>query len=118
MPALSCSGLSATTSWAVEQFGLAMMFFLRKPATASALTSGTTSGTSGSMRQHEELSMTTAPSRAMRGDHSLDTAEPADIRQMSVSEKSQCSSALTLSVLSPYEHSTPRLRREATAVTS
>jgi hypothetical protein len=26
--ALSCSGLSATTSCAVEQFGLAMMFFL------------------------------------------------------------------------------------------
>jgi hypothetical protein len=46
--ALSCSGLSATTSCAVEQFGLAMMPRLRKPATASALTSGTISGTSES----------------------------------------------------------------------
>jgi hypothetical protein len=46
--AKSCSGLSATTSCAVEQFGLAMMFFLVKPRTASAFTSGTTSGTSAS----------------------------------------------------------------------
>src|SRR5947209_2735750 len=34
---------------------------------ASALTSGTTSGTSGSMRQALELSMTTAPARAAIG---------------------------------------------------
>src|SRR5674476_1495259 len=84
--ALSCSGLSATTSWAVEQFGLAMMFFLVKPATASAFTSGTINGTSGSMRQAEELSITTAPAAAIFGDHSFDTAPPADIRQMSTSE--------------------------------
>ena len=65
-----------------------MMPFLRKPATASALTSGTISGTSASLRQHEELSITTAPVAAILGDHSFDTAEPADIRQMSMSEKS------------------------------
>ena len=88
MVALSCSGFSATTSCAVEQFGLAMMFFLVKPATASALTSGTISGTSGSMRQADELSITTAPAAAIFGDHSFDTAPPADIRQMSTSEKS------------------------------
>src|SRR5262245_39384368 len=53
----------------VEQFGLATMPFgmCRK---ASALTSGTTSGTSGSMRQALELSMTTAPARAASGDDS------------------------------------------------
>src|SRR5882672_7061034 len=67
MVALSCSGFSATTSCAVEQFGLAMMFFFVKPATASAFTSGTTSGTSGSMRQAEELSTTTAPALAAIG---------------------------------------------------
>ena len=86
--AASCSGFSATTSCAVEQFGLAMMFFLVKPATASAFTSGTISGTSGSMRQAEELSITTAPAAPIFGDHSFDTAPPADIRQMSTSEKS------------------------------
>ena len=52
------------------------------------MTSGTTSGTSGSMRQVEELSMTTQPCAPIFGDHSFDTAPPADIRQMSVVEKS------------------------------
>ena len=65
-----------------------MMFFLAKPSSACALTSGTTSGTSGSIRQVEELSMTTAPAAAIFGDQSLDTAPPADIRQMSVPVKS------------------------------
>jgi hypothetical protein len=40
------------------------------------------------MRQAEELSITTAPAAAIFGDHSFDTAPPADIRQMSTSEKS------------------------------
>src|SRR3979411_1855849 len=71
MTALSCSGFSATTSCAVEQFGLAMMFFLTKPETASALTSGTISGTSGSIRHADELSITTAPAAALFGAHSL-----------------------------------------------
>ncbi len=50
----------------VEQLGLATMpFGMRRRV--SALTSGTTSGTSGSMRQALELSMTTAPARAAMG---------------------------------------------------
>ena len=56
---------------------------------ASAFTSGTISGTSGSMRQADELSITTAPCAPIFGDHSFDTAPPADIRQMSTSEKSK-----------------------------
>jgi hypothetical protein len=62
--------------------------------------------------------MTTAPAAAIFGDHSFDTAEPADIRQMSTSEKSWCSSVFTLSTLSPKLTSVPRLRREASATTS
>src|SRR5947209_7080047 len=66
MPARSCSGLRATTIWMVEQFGLATIpFGMRR--SASAFTSGTTSGTSGSMRQALELSMTTAPALAAIG---------------------------------------------------
>ncbi len=65
-----------------------MMFFLRKPSIAAAFTSGTISGTSGSMRQADELSITTAPCAPIFGDHSFDTSPPADIRQMSTSEKS------------------------------
>src|SRR5438105_14697780 len=50
----------------VEQLGLATMPFgiVRN---ASALTSGTTRGTSGSMRQALELSITMAPARAAMG---------------------------------------------------
>src|SRR5207245_3672367 len=55
-----------TTSWMVEQLGLATMP-LGIERSASALTSGTTSGTSGSMRQALELSMTMAPARAAMG---------------------------------------------------
>lgn len=44
----------------VVQFGLAMMP-LGRSAIACGLTSETTSGTSGSRRQAEELSMTTGP---------------------------------------------------------
>src|SRR5277367_2691321 len=66
MRAKSWSGFKATTIWIVEQLGLATMplGILRR---ASALTSGTTSGTAGSMRQALELSMTMAPSRAAMG---------------------------------------------------
>ena len=60
-PASSCSGLSTTVSGIVEQFGTATMPWCSKAR--SALTSGTTSGTSGSMRQPDDLSRTTAPPR-------------------------------------------------------
>src|ERR1019366_10626606 len=66
MRARSCSGFNATTIWIVEQFGLATMpfgIFL----SASGFTSGTTSGTSGSMRHALELSITIAPAFAAIG---------------------------------------------------
>ena len=65
-----------------------MMYLPTKPLAASALTSGTTSGTSGSIRQADELSITTQPLAPILGENSFDTAPPADMRQMSVSEKS------------------------------
>jgi len=60
-----------------------------------------------------DLPWTTEVLRRLHG-----TAPPADIRKISTSEKSKWSSAFTLSVLSPNEHSTPWLRRDATATTS
>src|SRR3954468_23881744 len=50
----------------VEQFGLAMIP-LGMRSSALKFTSGTTSGTSGSMRQAEELSITMAPAFAAIG---------------------------------------------------
>ena len=49
------------------------------------------------------------------GDHSLDTEEPADIRQKSTFEKSNCSRSWHFSVLSPNDTSTPIDLREAMA---
>ena len=67
MPAASCSGLSATSIWMVEQLGLAMMRRLVKSAIASGFTSGTTNGMSSSYRNSEVLSMTTQPAAAAFG---------------------------------------------------
>src|SRR5688572_18122423 len=62
--------------------------------------------------------MTTQPCAPILGDHSLEILPPADMRQISVSEKSKVSSALTLSVLSPKDTSVPCDRRDASATTS
>ena len=76
MRAASCSGLSTTTIWIVEQFGLAMIPLCA--AIACALTSGTTSGTAGSMRKAFVLSMQTAPARAATGQNCSETLPPAE----------------------------------------
>ena len=78
--------MSATTIWMVEQFGFAMMPFGRLAA-AAMLTSGTTSGTWGSMRQALELSITTAPAFAAMGPYSLETDAPAEKSAMSTPAK-------------------------------
>jgi hypothetical protein len=75
--AASCRGFSAVTSWIVEQLGLAMMFFFLASLTASGFTSGTISGTSGSMRKADELSITMGPALPIFSDHSLETSPPA-----------------------------------------
>ena len=118
MVAASCNGLSATTSCMVEQFGLAMMYFFEKPLAASAFTSGTTRGTSGSIRQADELSMTRQPTAPILGDHSFEMSPPADIRAMSTSRKSKWSSALHFRVRSPNETSRPIDFVDASATTS
>jgi len=61
----------------VVQFGLAMMP-LRALAISAPLTSATISGTSGSIRQAEELSMTVAPAAANLGARSREVAPPAE----------------------------------------
>ena len=81
-PASTWSGLSTGIAAIVVQFGLAMMP-LRASAIASGLTSDTTSGTSGSMRNAEELSMTVTPAAAKRGASSRDEVAPAEKRAMS-----------------------------------
>src|SRR5262249_24775178 len=76
MRAASWSGFSATTIWIVEQLGFAMIPFGRDFA-AAMFTSGTTRGTSGSIRHALELSITTAPHFAAIGAYSRDALAPA-----------------------------------------
>ena len=61
----------------VVQFGLAMMP-LGRSLMACGLTSLTTSGTSSSLRQAEELSTITAPAAANTGAYSREAVAPAE----------------------------------------
>ena len=107
------------TIWMVEQLGLAMMLRSRKPASASRLTSGTTSGTSSSMRNCEVLSITTQPASAARGAWILETAAPGENRPRSKPSKSKSSSGRTVRISSsPKLTSLPAEARDASATTS
>ena len=74
-PAARCRGARATARIAAEQFGLAISFGCCRKT--SPFTSGTTRGTSGSMRKAEELSITTAPACKAAGANSRDRVAPA-----------------------------------------
>ncbi len=84
-PASSCSGRSTGIAAIVVQFGLAMMP-LGRSVIAEGLTSETTSGTWGSRRQAEELSITTGPASATFSASALDVAPPAEKSTMSSPE--------------------------------
>src|SRR6266542_750599 len=96
----------------VEQLGLATIPFgmLRR---ASALTSGTTSGTSGSMRQALELSTTMAPARAARGENSRLTNAGVLDRTTSTPAKASARSGSMGYVLPWNSMDLPALRSEA-----
>ena len=67
------------------------MFFFFASLIASGFTSGTISGTSGSRRKAEELSITIGPALPIFSDQARDTSPPADISTMSTWEKSNLS---------------------------
>src|SRR5918993_1341698 len=81
-PASSCRGLSTGIAAMVVQFGLAMMP-LGGFTASSPLTSATMSGTSGSMRNADELSITIAPVAANLAANSREDEAPAENRAMS-----------------------------------
>src|SRR5271166_3534619 len=96
----------------VEQLGLATIprGILRS---ASALTSGTTSGTSGSMRQALELSMTMAPARAAIGLQSRLTDAGVEDRTMSMPANASGRIGSTRYLLPLNSIDLPALRSEA-----
>ncbi len=87
----------ATTIWIVVQLGLAM---IRRGAffASAAFTSGTTRGTSSSMRNALELSIITVPWRVIVSANSRDVPAPADTRAKSTPRKSSlCCNSFTVS---------------------
>ena len=96
----------------VVQLGFAMIPF-RAWRTAPGFTSLTTSGTSGSIRQAEELSTTTAPAAANRGASSFEVAPPAENSAMSRPDGSAVSASSTVISRSPHAIVVPAERAEA-----
>ena len=82
---------------------------------ASGFTSGTISGTSGSIRQAEELSITIGPAAPIFGDHSRREVPPALISTRSTRRKSNCSMSSHLTTPAFQPTSTPMDLREAMA---
>jgi hypothetical protein len=79
----------------VVQFGFATMPF-GIDRSASGLTSETTSGTSGSLRHADELSITIAPAAAATGASAREVDPPAEKNTMSSPEKSAVAASSTM----------------------
>src|SRR5512141_827586 len=91
----SCRGLSGMIEMIVVQFGFATIPRRLYWPIASGLISGTTSGMSGSIRNAEELSTTTAPEAHAAGANSLLRDAPAENRAMSIPLKASFESSST-----------------------
>jgi hypothetical protein len=76
------NGSNAISMMIVEQFGLAIIPLCE--AIASGLISGMTNGTSGFMRNADELSMTTVPACTAQGANCLLRLLPAEKKAMSM----------------------------------
>jgi hypothetical protein len=113
-PASSWSGLSTQTSGIVQQFGTAMM-----PSCSSArsgFTSGTTSGTLGSMRHADDLSSTTELPRTACGTSSRLAAAPTAKKNTSTPAFASASGVASSTM--PPSSSLPAERAEAKKRTS
>jgi hypothetical protein len=104
-------GHNGSSAMIAAQFGLAMIPLWR--AISSGLISGTTSGTAGSMRNAEELSMTTAPFRAAIGAYSRAVLLPAENSAKSTPSKLSALSASTVRSRPQHGSTLPADRGEA-----
>ncbi len=111
-PAATCSGFSTGIAPMVVQFGLATMP-LGRWSSVCGFTSATTSGTSGSIRHADELSMTVTPAAANRGASAREPVAPAENSAMS-SPVGSATSASSTAISSPFHGSVrPTERAEA-----
>jgi hypothetical protein len=113
-PNASCSAFSGSMIAIVVQFGLATMPRAAR-SSSSGLTSETTSGTSSSIRNAEELSTTTAPAAANFGPHAFEIDPPAEKIAMS---KPPTVSSASPTTTRPLPRSRPAERSLANGTTS
>jgi hypothetical protein len=104
--------LSTGIAAIVVQFGLAMMPFVAS-SRACGFTSLTISGTSGSIRQALELSMTSTPAAAKRGACTFDIVAPAEKMATSRPDGSAVSASSTTTSVPRNGRVVPALRAEA-----
>jgi hypothetical protein len=88
------------------------------PSIAEGLTSETTSGIDGSLRQAEELSMTITPASANFGASAFEVAPPAEKIAMSRPDGSAVAASSTTTERSPNSMVLPAERAEAKKRTS
>ena len=112
-PAASCSGLSTGIAAIVVQLGLAMIPLRASCDRLGVDLADTISGTSGSMRNADELSMTVTPAAANRGASSRDDVAPAENRAMSRPDGSAIAASSTVISPSPHGSVVPADRAEA-----
>src|SRR5262249_20106535 len=86
---------------------------LRASAIVSGLTSATTSGTSGSIRHADELSITVTPASAKRGASARDPVAPAENSAMSSPLGSAAAASSTTISSSPHGSVVPADRADA-----
>jgi hypothetical protein len=96
----------------VVQLGLATMP-RGMSSRAAALTSGTTRGTSGSIRQPDELSMTIAPAATIFGAYSMEAVLPALSRAMPIPAQSAVAVSSTTTSRPAHSSVVPAERAEA-----
>jgi hypothetical protein len=101
----------------VVQLGLAMMP-LGRLASACPFTSATTSGTSGSIRHADELSITTGPAAATCGASSFEVAPPAENKAMSRPDHSAAAASSTTTSVPFHGRVRPAERAEANSRSS
>src|SRR3990172_167165 len=106
-----CTGQSAWHRGVVGQLGMEMIPLC--PCRSLALTSGTTSGTSGSMRQAELSSMATAPAFTAYGISVLDTSVVAEKKVRSTPRNDLVVASSTSTSHSPTVILRPTERGEA-----
>src|SRR5579864_9475358 len=111
-----CTGHSGVIEMMAQQLGLAMM--PRCVRSAARLISGTTSGTCGSMRKAEELSITVAPACTASGAKRFEVALPAENNATSTPWKLSAPSSRTVSCSPRNGSCLPAERAEANSRSS